>query len=296
MTAPAPDLAALLDELGQVAGGIGPVLAPAGGDDLVDAVLATARRLFDAAACSLALLTDDGDELVFTTVVGAGADTVRGLRVPAGQGIAGWVAVSGQPLFVSDLSADPRWLGPAADETPAARPGSSALAAAPGAAPGAAYVPRSILAAPVATSERLLGVLEVLDRSEDRAEGASDLELLSLVADQAALALEGARAFDDFGRRLLRAAAAAAGSRDAAGDELAAVLRAAADALGPPDDDLLRLARLFAELGRADARQRRLAVEVVSSFLAASRERAAQERPSGRGPSPWGSRSGPRPG
>lgn len=257
MTAPSADLAGMLERLGRLAGDVGPVLAPAGPDDLVTAVAATAMRMFGARACSVALLTDDDSELVFTTVVGAGSEAVQGLRLPSGQGIAGWVAMSGQPLVVSDLQRDPRWAG---------------------SAPAAGYTPTSILAAPVATSERLLGVIEILDRSEDRPEAAADLELLGVVADQAALALEGARAFDDFGRRLLSAAAAAASE----GAELSDVLTQTAARLGPPDSDLLELAALFGELGRLDAEDRRLAVRVVRQFTDAAASRHRSRRPAGR--------------
>jgi GAF domain-containing protein len=252
-----PDLADLLQQLGRLAGDVGPVLAPAGPDDLVTAVASTAMRMFGAKACSVALLTEDESELVFTTVVGAGSDTVAGMRLPSGQGIAGWVAMSGQPLVVSDLQRDPRWAGAASD---------------------VGYTPQAILAAPVATSERLLGVLEILDRSEDRPEAAADLELLGLVADQAALALEGARAFDDFGRRLLEAAAAASRGNG----DLVDALTAAAASLGPPDSDLLELAALFGELGRLDREDRRLAVRVVREFTAA----AGSRRRPGRRPGP----------
>ena len=263
MTAPAADLAQLLERLGRLAGDVGPVLAPSGPDDLVNAVAATAMRMFGAKACSLALLTEDDAELVFTTVVGAGSDAVRGLRLPSGQGIAGWVAMSGQPLVVTDLQRDPRWAGSA---TPAG------------------YTPTSILAAPVATSERLLGVIEILDRSEDRPEAAADLELLGVVADQAALALEGARAFDDFGRRLLAAAAAAASSAGTPGEgsDLSDLLSQTAARLGPPDGDLLELAALFGELGRLDVEDRRLAVRVVRQFTDAAAARQRHRRPPGR--------------
>jgi hypothetical protein len=111
----------------------------------------------------------------------------------------------------------------------------------------------------------------VLDRSEDRPEAAADLELLAVVADQAALALEGARAFDDFGRRLLAAVAVAAEEDGQA--ELTDVLRRAAADLGPPDGDLLELAALFGELGRLDVDERRLAVRVVRQFVDAAHQR-----------------------
>ena len=250
MTPPEVDLPGLLTRMARMAGDVGPVLAPAGRDDLVTSVAATAMRMFGAQACSVALLTEDDSELVFTTIVGAGAESTKGLRLPSGQGIAGWVAMSGQPLVVSDLAQDPRWAGASATS---------------------GYTPRSILAAPVGTSERLLGVLEVLDRSEDRPEAAADLELLAVVADQAALALEGARAFDDFGRRLLAAVAAAA-TQDGQ-PELTDVLRTTAAELGPPDGDLLELAALFGELGRLDLDQRHLAVRVLREFVDAAQQR-----------------------
>jgi GAF domain-containing protein len=233
----------LLDELGRIAGGLGPALAPAGGDDLLRSIAATAQRQFGAAACSLALLSPDETELVFTTVVGAGAEVVMGLRIPSGHGIAGWVVMSGQPLAVSDLRNDPRWGGAPTGGPPQ-------------------YEPRSILAAPVATSQRILGVLEVLDRDEHRPEAASDMELLGVIADQAALALEGARVFDDFGRQLLRAVASATDA------DVATALSAAAARVAPPEADLLELAALFGELGRLDPHARRLSVRVLREFVA----------------------------
>jgi GAF domain-containing protein len=241
----------VVEELGRLAAGVGPALAPAGGEDLLRSIAATAQRQFRAAACSLALLTPDDTELVFTTVVGEGEQGVTGLRIPSGHGIAGWVVMSGQPLLVSDLRNDPRWAGAVDD----------------------GYQPTSILAAPVATEHRLLGVLEVLDRDPDRPDAEHDMELLGLVADQAALAIEGARVFDDFGRELLRAAAAVAG------EPLAERLTAAAGRIGPPDGDLLELARLVGDLGRLDPSYRRLAIRMVQQVV----DHAEEARP-GRSP------------
>ncbi len=232
----------LLDELGRIAGDLGPALAPSGGDNLLRSIALTAQKQFGAAACSVARLTEDDSELVFTTVVGRGEEMVPGLRIPSGHGIAGWVVMSGQPLVVSDLTNDPRWARDTAELT--------------------GYTPKSMLVAPVATAQRLLGVIEVLDRSEDRPESGQDMELLGVIADQAALALEGARAFNDFGRLLLRAIAAASKEDDAV-----AALEAAAARLEPPEADFLELASLFGELGRLNPEARQLAVRVVRQFV-----------------------------
>ena len=72
-------------------------------EELLRPLTETARRLFGAAACSLALLIEDESELVDTTAAGEGADDVTGMRIPASEGIAAWAVQSGQPIAVSEL-------------------------------------------------------------------------------------------------------------------------------------------------------------------------------------------------
>src|SRR5438067_1696980 len=90
----------LLRELGELATSLGPAMRPAGTEELLRALTETARQLFGAAACSLALLSHDESELIYTVASGEGAGDVRGLRIPSSQGIAGWVVQSGQPIAV----------------------------------------------------------------------------------------------------------------------------------------------------------------------------------------------------
>src|SRR5579875_2523130 len=129
----------LVRQLGELASAVGPAVRPAGSDELLRALTDTARQLFGAAACSLALLSDDESELVYTTAAGQGADDVSGMRIPASQGIAGWVVQSGQPIAISDLGGDPRFSRPTAERT--------------------GYIPQAMLAVPVETPQRMLGVL-----------------------------------------------------------------------------------------------------------------------------------------
>ena len=81
----------LLRELGELATSLGPAVRPAGTDELLRSLTETARRLFGAAACSLALLSEDDSELLYTIAAGEGAEDVTGMRIPSSQGIAGWV-------------------------------------------------------------------------------------------------------------------------------------------------------------------------------------------------------------
>src|SRR5262249_24573050 len=82
-----PDGSAPFLDAARAATALDRALQPAGAD-LVESIAATARSVFGAAACSIALLTDDGSELVFTTALGGAAETIAGMRIPSDQGIA----------------------------------------------------------------------------------------------------------------------------------------------------------------------------------------------------------------
>jgi GAF domain-containing protein len=228
----------LLRELGELATLLGPAVRPAGTDELLRSLTETARRLFGAAACSLALLSEDDSELLYTTAAGEGAEDVTGMRISSSQGIAGWVVQSGQPIAISDLATDPRFSREAAEQT--------------------GYVPQTILAVPVETAQRLLGVISLLDRDTRRPGAEQDMALLSLFADQAALALASVETFSMLGRVLLAGLAEAA-----PGEELARTLRQAADGLPTADADLAAIAAAFAVLARRGEAERRLALAVL---------------------------------
>jgi GAF domain-containing protein len=229
----------LARELGELANSLGPAVRPVGSDEMLRSLTETARQLFGAAACSLALLSQDESELLYTTAAGEGAESVTGMRMPASHGIAGWVVQSGQPIAVSDVSHDPRFSAGAAEQT--------------------GYVPTSILAVPVETSDRTLGVMSLLDRDARRPDAEHDMTLLSLLAGQAALLLTAMDSFSALGGVLLRALAAAS-----AGGELGETLRRAAESLSVADPDLTALAAAFASLARRGAAERRLALAVLT--------------------------------
>jgi GAF domain-containing protein len=244
----------LLGELGQLASNLGPAIRPVGADDLLRSLTETARQLFGAAACSLALLSDDESELVYTTAAGAGADDVTGMRISASQGIAGWVVQSGQPIAISDLANDARFSRGVAEQT--------------------GYVPTAILAVPVASPRRTLGVISLLDRDARRPGADQDMKLLALFANQAAIALESVAAFADLGRVLLAALADAA----AADGDLSLAAGRVAGRLAGADADLAALAATFATLARRGAAERRLALGVLREVTTYAERRQPRTR------------------
>ncbi|PCG86541.1 GAF domain-containing protein [Streptomyces sp. WZ.A104] len=137
--------------------------------ELLQSVVDVARAIFGAEASSVFLLDEEADELVFQAVSGQGEEFLVGRRFPAGRGIAGWVATSGEPMVVDDLTSDASFDRSLAEST--------------------AYVPNALMAAPLISDSRILGVLEVLDPSPQARSNLRELDLLAMFARQAAAAL-----------------------------------------------------------------------------------------------------------
>ncbi|MFJ9560556.1 GAF domain-containing protein [Streptomyces fuscichromogenes] len=147
---------------------------PTGSDDdvareLLQSVVATAQAIFGAEASSIFLLDEAADELVFEAVSGQGEEFLVGTRFPAGRGIAGWVATSGEPVIVDDLTRNGSFARDLAEST--------------------RYVPDALMAVPLVHGSRVLGVLEVLDPVPQSRSSLGELDLLALFARQAAVAL-----------------------------------------------------------------------------------------------------------
>ena len=138
--------------------------------ELLQSIVELARRIFAAKAVSIQRYDERSDELVFEAVAGEGSETLVGQRYPSSQGIAGWVLVSGQQLVIDDVVKDPRFARDFAEST--------------------GFVPTGMMSAPLIEDERTLGVMQVLDRRADSGATLQELELLSLFAAQAAVALE----------------------------------------------------------------------------------------------------------
>jgi len=163
---------------------------------LLKSIVEVARAIFSARGASIFLLDEQTDELVFEAVASEEDQHLVGLRFPSGQGVAGWVLVTRQPIVIEDVTQDPRFAKEVAEST--------------------GYVPKGLMAVPLLHEEDALGVLEVLDRPERPGFALMEMDLLSLFANQAAIALD-----------LLRRARRANAALEATGGEAAVVARLA---------------------------------------------------------------------
>ncbi|MFL5893633.1 MAG: protein kinase domain-containing protein [Thermoleophilaceae bacterium] len=137
--------------------------------NLLEAIVKTAAGVFEAAACSIALVDPVTNELVYQASWGAGAKEIVGVRLPPGKGLAGSVVESGEGLAVPDCRSDPRF--------------QAQIAA------GTGYVPYTMLVAPLRQGNRTVGTLSVLDRRDGEPYTSADLGRGELFADLTVTAL-----------------------------------------------------------------------------------------------------------
>jgi GAF domain-containing protein len=138
--------------------------------ELLQSIVETARSIFRAKASSIILYDEEADELVFRAATGERSEGLIGTRFGAGEGIAGFVLRSGEPLVVEDVTKDPRFARRVAERT--------------------GYVPKGLMAVPMLRGERTLGVLQVLDRPADARFTVAEMDLLAMFGGQAAIALD----------------------------------------------------------------------------------------------------------
>jgi GAF domain-containing protein len=222
----------------------GRAVLPSSNDELLQTIVEAAARIFGAAAASIALVDEKGQALEFKVAYGVGREEVVGMRVPLDRGIAGYVAMTGQPIAVSNVQEDTRFNKDFAKST--------------------GFVPRSILAMPLISDDRVIGVMEVLDKLSAPSFGMQDMELLGLFARQAAIAIHQSQQFDLLNASLVRGIKRLAGEDVSA--ELLGALEPGPEGDGSSERDLFALADLFNAMGELGDAQRALALKVLGAF------------------------------
>ena len=136
---------------------------------LLDRILQSALTTIQATAGSLLLLDEDGS-LVFSVVHGDSRNELLNYRLPPGVGISGWVAQHLEPVIISNARLDPRF-SPLVDDI-------------------FHFETRTMMCVPIATARKVLGVINALNKIDNKEFTTPDLSLLAVVAQLAASAME----------------------------------------------------------------------------------------------------------
>jgi PAS domain S-box-containing protein len=148
--------------------------------EVIETVMELATKVVQAEASSLLLLDAAANELYFNVALGSVKEQVKQIRLKVGEGIAGWVAQQREPLIVNDVASDPRFTGKVDAST--------------------SFKTRAILAVPLLSKGDLVGVVEAINKRDGQPFTATDQQVLSAFAGQAAVAIQNARLFSEVRR------------------------------------------------------------------------------------------------
>ncbi|HPC42886.1 MAG TPA: SpoIIE family protein phosphatase [Spirochaetota bacterium] len=173
--------------------------------ELLKAIMDAAKELLESEGCSLLLADQKTGDLIFDVVIGDKGDIIRGERVPKGKGIAGIVASSMEPIIVDDPHHDDRWYH-AIDRK-------------------YQFNTKNLLCVPMQVMGDFVGVLEVVNTVGRDRYDVHDLEKAEYIANQAAIAINNRRLYDELTNRI---------------EELTALYEVAQSiSLAGPDDDVI---------------------------------------------------------
>ena len=141
--------------------------------DVAETVADEIRSIVDYHACRVYVLQEPDDLVPIVAAGDNGYETIslEDLGLKVGEGFTGWVAANGRPLLVPDANADPRGMT----------------------IPGTDEIEESMVVVPMRYDERVTGVI-TLSKLGLRQFDLADVRILSILADQAATAVESARA------------------------------------------------------------------------------------------------------
>ena len=141
-------------------------------EEILSTIMNKMAQFFSPERWSMLMVDESAQQLYYAIAVGENAESLRGLRVPLGEGVAGWVAKTGNPLVVPDVRLDPHWSAFAAKHPD--------------------LNIQSIACVPIRSGEKTLGVIQLLNSKLDLLSEYS-ISFLRILCDYAAIAIQNNR-------------------------------------------------------------------------------------------------------
>jgi two-component sensor histidine kinase len=164
-------------------------------DTTLDLITRTTARVMAMDSCSIYLLDAAGTHLILAATTGLDPAAVGRAKLALGEGLTGWAALHGEPVALGEAAEDPRFK----------------------------YLPdtgetrfQSLAAMPLISGDHIVGAINIQTTAQYTF-SRDETELLGLVADLAAGALERARLYDDLRRQVRELSALAEASQTLTG-------------------------------------------------------------------------------
>jgi len=141
-------------------------------DVLLNRIVTAAADLSNAEEASILLYDETKRDLFFQAATNE--PLMRGLKVPVGSSIAGWIITNREPIIIGDVEQDTRYFKTIADSV---------------------QLPTtSLLGVPLITKDKVIGALEAINKIDGNF-SMEDQEILMTLGAQAAVAIENTRLF-----------------------------------------------------------------------------------------------------
>jgi two-component system phosphate regulon sensor histidine kinase PhoR len=148
---------------------------------LLKIIMQSAEKVMQAEASSVFLIDSEKNELYFEVATGPKEEEVKKIRLKMGEGVAGWVAYTGESLLVPDVSKDPRFAKRVDEQTH--------------------FITRSIICVPLKVRNQTIGVVQVLNKIGGGTFTKTEIKFLEALASQAAIAIENTNLYEHLEER-----------------------------------------------------------------------------------------------
>ena len=142
---------------------------------LLETIISAAIELTDTQAASIMLIDSASGELRIEYASNIKPHEMERITIPMEGSIAGWIATHGEPRVINDVTQEPEHFNQVDDEI--------------------AFKTRSILGVPMRAHNKVIGVLEAINKLSSGSFRDEDIGILATLASQAAIAIENARLF-----------------------------------------------------------------------------------------------------
>jgi len=142
-------------------------------DHLLELIIETTTAIMQARASSLLLIDQESGRLFFKVATGDKKDHLKGFEIKAGQGIAGYVAETGEALLIPDVHNDPRWYKKISESIE--------------------FRTKSIACVPMKINDKTIGVIEIINQINGEPFKQDDIKKLTVFSSLAAIAIGNAR-------------------------------------------------------------------------------------------------------
>jgi diguanylate cyclase (GGDEF)-like protein len=139
-------------------------------NEAMDQVMKKIGEIFNPMTHALLLRDKEKDEFYFRLVEGRSADKLEGIKLPKAEGVSRWIANEGKAAVISDIKKDDRFSKTITKTID--------------------FTAKSTIGVPLEVTDKIIGVFQLINKENNEAYVAADLNILKTIVEYAAMAIE----------------------------------------------------------------------------------------------------------